>query len=439
MRILVWGLGYVGTVTSVCLAAFGYEVIGIDPNQDKVHAINNGYVAIKEPGLSKMVAQACQAGRLSAITHGHDLVSQADMSLICVGTPSDAEGNPQLNYVETVCRDIGRGLKSSSRYHVVVLRSTVFPGTCRNLVGGVLAEESGKKPGDDFGLVMNPEFLRESSAVDDFNQPPYTIIGALDERSGETVASLYQNLIAPIKHVTLEEAELLKITNNVFHALKIGFGNEIGRICDRLGIDSHKIMDLVCSDSKLNISPAYLRPGFAFGGSCLPKDLRLLTNKARRLGAEVPILDAILPSNHVQITLARIKLHEMGAKKIGVLGLSFKPGTDDIRESPIIDLIRALWQDGMDVLVYDPDINLNEMIGSNRDYLERQLPQINKILCRSFEEMVKTSDAIVVSQKRLEYVDTLKKFNDQVTVLDLVRLNGDTESLGINNYIGISW
>jgi GDP-mannose 6-dehydrogenase len=439
MRILVWGLGYVGTVSAACFARLGHDVVGIDSNLTKVEAINRGDCAIKEPGLPELIKQAVQSGTLRATTNGTDCIAQADISLICVGTPSSADGSPLLGYVEAVTHDISRGLKGVSHYHVVCLRSTVFPGTSRNLLARILEEDSGKKAGEDFGLVMNPEFLRESCAVNDFNSPPYTIVGELNERSGEAMDRLYQGIEAPIKHVALEEAEFLKITNNVFHALKVGFANEIGRVCDSLGMDSHLLMKLVCSDTKLNISPAYLMPGFAFGGSCLPKDLRSLTYNARRLGVEVPILESILPSNAQQVNLARIKLQEIGAKKVGILGLSFKSGTDDLRESPIINLIRDLWQDGVDVFVYDPDVNLQEMLGANLEYLERQLPQIKTILCDRAEEVLSQSDVLVVSQKRPEFLDLLRNVNPSVMVLDLVRLSDRPESLGFAKYKGMSW
>ncbi len=439
MRILVWGLGYVGTVSAACFARLGHDVVGIDSNRTKVAAINRGDCAIKEPGLPELIQEAVRAGTLRATVNGTDCVTQTDISLICVGTPSNADGSPLLGYIEAVCRDIGRGLKAISHYHVVCLRSTVFPGTSRSLLVQILEEESGKKAGEDFGLVMNPEFLRESCAVNDFNSPPYTIVGELNQRSGEVLDVLYQSISAPIKHVTLEEAEFLKITNNVFHAMKVGFANEIGRVCEGLDIDSHMLMKLVCSDTKLNISSAYLMPGFAFGGSCLPKDLRSLTYNARRLGVEVPILEAILPSNAVQVNVARIQLQEFGAKRVGILGLSFKSGTDDLRESPIITLIRDLWQDGVNVLVYDPDVNLQEMLGANLEYLERQLPQIKQILCDRAEDLVRQSDVLVVSQKRPEFIDLLGNVDSSVMVFDLVRLAEQPHSLGLTKYKGISW
>jgi GDP-mannose 6-dehydrogenase len=286
---------------------------------------------------------------------------------------------------------------------------------------------------------MNPEFLRETTAIADFYAPPYTVIGELDARSGDCVELLYREIEAPLYRVALEEAELLKLASNAFHALKIGFANEIGRLSDRLGVDSHTVMRLVCADTKLNISSAYLSPGFAFGGSCLPKDLRSLTFNARQLGAELPILEAVLSSNSFQIEAARLKVHEMEARRVAVLGLSFKPGTDDLRESPVIRLIRDLWEDGVDVLVHDPDVKLDEMLGSNREYLERQLPQINQILRSRLEDVMRECDVVVVSQKRPEFIAALQAHNNCVAVLDLVRLSERPSLLGLSRYRGISW
>jgi len=288
-------------------------------------------------------------------------------------------------------------------------------------------------------LVVNPEFLRETSAISDFHTPPYIVIGEIENRSGHMIEALYRDIEAPIYHVSLEEAELLKLVTNAFHALKIGFANEIGRQCCTLGLDSHTIMQLVCEDTKLNISSAYLRPGFAFGGSCLPKDLRSLTFNARRLGIELPILDAVLPSNRLQIDAVRSKLHELGARRVGVLGLSFKPGTDDVRESPIITLIRDLWQDGVSVLVHDPDVQLDEMLGRNREYLERQLPQITQILRPQITDVLNECQVVVVSQKRPEFITALQALNDRIVVLDLVRMSECRSPLGLFRYQGISW
>ncbi len=439
MKILVWGLGYVGTVTGAFLAKLGHEVVGVEPNVAKVNSLNSGSIPIKEPGLEDLVKQVVGSRHFRATGDGISLVPWADISLICVGTPSCADGSPRLDYLRNAAMEIGKGLKGSGNYHVIAVRSTVFPGTTRDFLSPIVEEYSNCKRGDDFGLVMNPEFLRETKAITDFQFPPHTIIGELDSRSGDVVEALYREIDAPIRRVSLEVAEILKMINNAFHALKVGFANEVGRLSDRIGIDSHSIMDMVCSDTKLNISPTYLKPGFAFGGSCLPKDLRSVSFNSKRLGVKLPILDAVLPSNEIQIEDALVKVQQAASKCVGVLGLSFKPETDDLRDSPIISLIRGLWQDGVDVLVYDPDVVIDEMIGSNKEYLERQLPQINQILCKGVEEVINKCQTIVVSQKREEFVLALQDIGEHTTVIDLVRLKDDFGSLGISKYKGISW
>ena len=439
MKIIVWGLGYVGTVSAACLAKLGHEVVGVELNPTKVQALNAGKCAIVEPELENSIREMVTEGRLRATQDGRELVPWADVSLICVGTPSAADGSPQLDYVRSVAADIGSGLRNSTSYHLIALRSTVFPGTTRNILRPLLEEHSGRQSGQDFGLVSNPEFLRETTAIRDFFDPPYTVIGEMDERAGALAETLYRDINAKIFRVALEEAELLKMVNNAFHALKIGFSNEIGRLCGNLGIDSHILMQMVCADTKLNISNAYLKPGFAFGGSCLPKDLRSLTFNSRRLGIELPILDSILPSNRIQIEAARVKVHELGARSVGVLGLSFKPGTDDLRESPVINLIRDLWQDGVDVIVHDPDVEPDKMLGSNREYLERQLPQINQILRPQISDVMNGCEVVVVSQKRPEFKAALEHLNNQITVLDLVRLHESDSLPGVSKYKGISW
>ena len=439
MRIIVWGLGYVGSVSAACLAKAGHEVVGVEPNATKVKSLNSGVAFIKEAGLAELAAEMVQQKRLRAVRDGGELVRWGDASLICVGTPSAADGSLLFDHIRSAAVDIGRGLRSANAYHVVILRSTVFPGTVRQQIIPILEEHSGRRAGDGFGVAMNPEFMREATAIKDFYAPPYTVIGELDARSGDLVESLYRGLTAPVHRMSLEEAEVLKLCNNAFHALKTGFANEIGRLCDQAGIDSHAVMRMVCADTKLNISPAYLKPGFAFGGSCLPKDLRSLMFHARRMGVALPILEAILPSNRLQVDAARIKLHEFRAGRIAVLGLSFKPGTDDLRESPVISLIRDLWQDGADVTVFDPDIELDKMLGSNREYLERQLPQIQKILCGSMEDALRDREIVVVNQKRPEFVNALARLNGKTVVLDLVRLVEERTVSGPFNYRGISW
>jgi len=439
MRVIVWGLGYVGTVSAACLARLGHEVVGVEPNPAKVDALNAGRTVIKEPGLDSLIRETVAKGRLRAQHDGIPLIPWAELSLVCVGTPSAADGAPVLDYLRNVAIELARGLRESAGYHAVVLRSTVFPGTSRRTLIPLLEEHSKRKAGTDFGFVANPEFMRETNAVNDFHTPPYTIIGELDARAGQLVESLYRQINAPVYRVSLEEAEALKLCNNAFHAIKIGFANEIGRLCERLGMDSHAVMQLLCADTKLNISAAYLKPGFAFGGSCLPKDLRSITFNARRLGLELPILESALRSNSLQIEAARIKVHELGARRLAVLGLSFKPNTDDLRESPVISLIRDLWQDGVDILVHDPDVQPETMLGSNREYLERHLPQIDRILCRDISEALKTCDAVVVAQKRPEFVAALQSLDGRAVVLDLVRLSDCPSQLGLSRYRGISW
>ena len=439
MRILVWGLGYVGSVTAACLAHLGYEVIGIEPNQAKTSRVNAGFSPVKEPGLDSLVTAAVAERRLRAVNEGISLVAGADVSLICVGTPSSGDGSLMLDYIRNVAADIGAGLRDSARYHVVALRSTVLPGTARHVLSQIIEETSGRKAGADFGLVMNPEFMRETNAVEDFYKPPYTVIGALDSRSGDLIEELYKPIQSEIYRVSLEEAEILKLCNNAFHGLKIGFANEIGRLCDKLSIDSHAVMRLICADHKLNISSAYLKPGFAFGGSCLPKDIRSLAVEGRRLGTELPILEGILSSNRYQVEAARRKVLKMGVQRVGVLGLSFKPDTDDLRESPMIGLIRDLWQDGLDILVHDPDIKPEEMLGSNRDYLERQLPQIARILRSDLDEVIESAQVVIVGHKRPEFTAKLIALNGNVMVLDLVRMSDDAALVNKKAYRGMSW
>lgn len=439
MRVLTWGLGYVGTVSAACLAQLGHEVIGVEPNLSKVKMLNAGQSPVKEPGLDSLVSKTVAEGRLRATSDGISLVPWADVSLICVGTPSEADGSLMLSHLRKVAADIGGGLRHATNYHVVALRSTVFPGTARNTLGRILEEQSGRDIGRDFGVAMNPEFMRETNAVDDFYTPSYTVIGALDSQSGDRIEDLYRPIHSRVFRVSLEEAEILKLCSNAFHALKIGFANEVGRLCDEIRIDSHAVMQLICADNKLNISPAYLKPGFAFGGSCLPKDVRSLTSHARRLGVELPILEGILPSNRLQIQTARCKVLQTGARRVGVLGLSFKPNTDDLRESPIIDLIRYLWQDGIDVLVHDPDVKPEEMLGSNREYLERQLPQIGRILRSELDDVFEKAEVIIVGQKRPEFTARLKALNGNVTVLDLVRMSEDPAFINEAKYREMSW
>jgi GDP-mannose 6-dehydrogenase len=439
MRIVVWGLGYVGTVTAAALARWGHEVVGVDPHQTKVDAINSGCCAIKEPGLEDLVREQVANGRLRAVSSGLSEVAAAQLSFVCVGTPSAADGSMVDKYILNVARDIGCGLRGAAGYHVVVMRSTVFPGTATHLVKPMLERHSDRRIGETIGLVSNPEFLREATALADFAAPPYTVIGESDSRAGDLVEAAYAGVSAPVYRVAVEEAELLKMVCNAFHALKIGFANEVGRVCAAVGLDSHAVMELVCADRKLNISTAYMRPGFAFGGSCLPKDLRSLSVGARRLGVRLPIIEATLESNRMQIEEARLKVHELGVRSVAVLGLSFKSGTDDLRESPVIDLIRQLWQDGVNVAVHDPDVQPDTMLGANLEYLERQLPQIHTILRRTLEEAADHADALIVTQRRPELAAVLERCGARIPIVDFVRLSEQARPVNFANYRGLSW
>jgi GDP-mannose 6-dehydrogenase len=438
MKLLIWGLGYVGSVSAGCLALSGHEVIGVEPNEAKVASFRSGHSPISEPKLDALISEAIADERLRVMPDPSGLVPWADASLVCVGTPSSADGRAQLDALIQVAAEIGSQLKDEPRYHTVIVRSTVFPGTVRGVIREVLESSSGLAAGDGFGLAMNPEFLRETSAVDDFYSPPFTVVGALDDKSGTAVEALYEKVDAPVFRVGIEEAELIKLACNAFHALKIGFANEIGRVCGALGMDSRDIMEILCADTKLNISPAYLRPGFAFGGSCLPKDLRELIANARRLGAELPILAGVLPSNGLQIDAARAKIHSLSGRRVAVLGLSFKPHTDDVRESPAIELVRQLWEDGLDVVVHDPDIRLDEMLGTNRAFLERQLPQIRQIARSTLAETLVSAEIVVVTQRRPEFSEAVQQL-DGAHVIDLVSIDSAAAGSTPDKYSGISW
>ena len=423
MKVIVWGLGYVGTVAAACLAQLGHDVIGVDKVKEKVEALNRGKSPIYEPGLESLVREQANSRRLRAVSEGANLISSAHISFICVGTPSAPNGSSCLKYIEAVAAEIGEGLRQASNYHVVVLRSTVFAGTTRDLLLPLLEKYSGRRCGKDFGLAMNPEFLRESSAIADFFSPPYTAIGEFDKKAGDVVEELYLGVSGAVYRVPLEIAELLKLTNNAFHALKIGFANEMGRMCDRLELDSHQLMQLVCADTKLNISSAYMRPGFAFGGSCLPKDLRSLTFNSRRLDLHTPILDSILLSNDRHIEAARLKIQDLGVKHIAILGLSFKADTDDLRESPVIRLIQELWRDGLHISVYDPNVCLEEMTDNQREYIRCQLPQIYEVYARNLDEAILETEAVIVTQNNPEFIAAIEQLPSHIVVLDLVKIH----------------
>lgn len=436
MKISVFGLGYVGAVSAGCLASEGHEVIGVDPIPTKVDLINGGQSPIVETKIGEIIAATAKSGRLRATSDPGQAISETELSFVCVGTPSQANGNLDLRYIRRICEQIGEALKSKTHRHTVVIRSTILPGTMRNIVIPILEEFSGKKAAIDFGVCNNPEFLREGTAVDDFRCPPKTVIGEVDRVSGDALASLYQKLDAPLIRTDLETAEMVKYVDNSWHALKIGFANEIGAICKSLGLDSHKVMQIFCNDRKLNISAAYLSPGFAFGGSCLPKDLRALSYRAKTNDLELPILSSILSSNEKQVNRGLQLIMEKGRQKIGILGFSFKAGTDDLRESPLIELIERLLGKGYDLRIYDKNVRIASLVGANRDFILNRIPHISRLMVNHVDAVLDYADTIVIGNKDPDFQAVLESLREGQSVVDFVRI---TNSMSNGKYDGISW
>jgi GDP-mannose 6-dehydrogenase len=434
----VLGLGYVGCVTAACLADRGFRVIGVDVSRSKVDLINEGQATIVEEGIADLVRAGHAAGRLTATTSVADAVQSSSISLVCVGTPSQPNGNLDLSYVERVCAQIGEALRGKAERHTVVIRSTVFPGTTATLALPALERASGKRAGRDFGLSMNPEFLREGTSIRDFNAPPFTVIGADDEETGRMVASLYDGIDAPLHVVATGVAEMLKYACNAYHGLKVGFANEIGNICKALGVDSHEVMRLFVQDTKLNVSKAYLMPGFAFGGSCLPKDLRAITYRARQLDVTTPILSATLDSNEEQIKRAFNMVIGAGHRRVGVLGLAFKEGTDDLRESPMVTLVERLIGKGIDVAIYDREVSQARLIGANKEFIEREIPHVWNLFRPSIADVMKHGETIIIGNGSKEFRSIEAQLTPGQLVVDLVRAFGARTSDG-KSYEGICW
>jgi GDP-mannose 6-dehydrogenase len=438
MKISVFGLGYVGTVSAACFAGKGHSVVGVDVQPSKVERINRGESPVVEPGVDETVARVVEEGRLRATTDAVQAVAETDVSLICVGTPSRRNGSLNLDYVEKVSGQIGRALRDKADDHTVIVRSTMLPGSVEGTVIPALEKSSGKPLGQGFFVCVNPEFLREGSAESDFYHPPFTLIGESEPRAGDLAAEMYSFLDAPLFRTSIREAEMIKYVCNALHALKVAFANEIGSVAKRLGIDSHKVMEIVCTDRKLNISEKYLIPGTAYGGSCLPKDVRALLYKAREVDLDIPLLRSLPESNqrHVERTIDMVRA--TGKKRVGVLGLSFKAGTDDLRESPIIPIIETLVGKGYQVTVHDAEVRLSQILGTNREYLEERLPHISRLLREEWSEVVKESDVIVVNKKSDLYAELPKSVREGQMVIDLVRgFEGGAFSEGV--YRGLCW
>jgi GDP-mannose 6-dehydrogenase len=431
-------MGYVGCVTAACLADSGHEVWGVDVNADKIAMINAGKSPIVEPKVGSLIHQASHRGALKATAESLGVVLATDVSLVCVGTPGNSNGSTDLSGLTVVSREIGSALRIKGSRHSVVFRSTVLPGTVREALIPALEGASGKVAHRDFDVCINPEFLREGSAVSDFCAPPFILIGESTPTEGDIVVQMYEGIRAPVERTTYEVAEMLKYSCNAFHALKVTFANEIGALCKKMGIDSHRVMDLFTRDRKLNISPAYLTPGFAFGGSCLPKDLRALLHKAKQFDLELPLLSSILQSNRLHLERALDWIVATGEKRIGILGLSFKAGTDDLRESPSVALIEALIGKGFQVKIYDPDVMFARIVGSNRRFIEQEIPHISRLMYSDLNEVIQQSEVIVVSKPAGEFRTALAAHNGNKLIFDLARISLAKVAESIR-YEGICW
>ena len=420
MRIGVFGLGYVGTVTAACLADDGHDVIGVDIAADKVERINAGRSPIIERGLDAIIARAVDSGRLRATADTDRAIADSDLVIVCVGTPSSENSSLDTQYVERVSSQIGESLsKNQKRDFVFVLRSTVLPGTTRNLVIPALERASGRRAGDGYDVAFYPEFLREGSSVEDFYHPPKIVVGERVAGACAQLSTLYKDIQAPVFVTALEVAEMIKYTDNAFHAVKITFANEIGRMCRALGVDSRDVMKIFCADTQLNISPVYFRPGFAFGGSCLPKDVRALVYQARHSDLHLPLLEGVLPSNAEQVERVFQRIEMRRPARVGLVGLAFKPGTDDLRESPLVTLAERLLGRGYGLRIYDPEVETARLVGGNLAYVERHLPHLSRLMVSSLEE-IGESDVIVIGHPINEASLIDRWLEEGKTVMDLV-------------------
>lgn len=433
--ISIFGLGYVGSVTAACLVAKGYRVIGVDSNPDKVEALNAGRSPILEPGVDELVAQGNQAGLLTATTDVSRAIAETDISFISVGTPSLRNGKLDLNAIQRVCEQIGAALSQKSGFHWIVMRSTVLPGTTASVVIPILESGSGKVAGRDFAVCFNPEFLREGTAVADFFNPTMTVLGSDQPSSLDAIRELYRWAPGQLFITSTGNAEMVKYACNAFHALKVSFANEIGTICSLAGLDGAEVMNIFAADDKLNISKAYLKPGFAFGGSCLPKDLRALTHKAKELDLRLPLLDSILPSNVEHIERAVETILATDQKKIGILGLSFKPGTDDLRESPMVHIVKRLLGEGCQIRIWDANVSLGQLIGSNRQFIQDAIPHIGSLLRSDATEVVEHADVLVVANRDIP-AEAIGSIGDHHVIINVATLEAPAPGVSMQAAAG---
>jgi GDP-mannose 6-dehydrogenase len=436
MKISIFGLGYVGCVSAACFARTGHDVIGVDVNPRKQEILISGRSPVVEKDLDAVIAEGVKNGRLRGAKSAIDAVAASDVSLICVGTPSRLNASLNLDYVARVCEEIGEALRGKKTHHIVCVRSTMVPGSTESVVVPSLEKGLGGPLPERVAVAVNPEFLREGTAVYDFFNPPKTVVGADTDATAQTIVDLYGAIEAPVIKTTVKTAEMVKYADNVFHAVKISFANEIGAICKAVGIDSHEVMNIFTQDRKLNISPAYLKPGFAFGGSCLPKDVRALVHAGRSRDLDLPLLMSLLPSNDAQIERAAAMILKQGKKRLGFLGLSFKPGTDDLRESPLVRLVETCIGKGYDIRIYDESVSLARLVGANKTYIETEIPHISRLLSTDLGAVVGFAEVLVVGHRSDEFAQVAGDATGK-TVIDLARLFADVPDA--SGYMGINW
>lgn len=440
VRISVLGLGYVGCVSAACFAQRGHQVIGADVNPDKVEFLRQGKAPVVEERIGEITAEVVASGRLTVVDDAAAAVADTDVTLVCVGTPSARDGGLLTDYLQRAAEEIGTALAAKDEFHVVVFRSTMVPGTCEDLLIPILEKASGKTVGVDFGVCVNPEYLREGSSVRDFLDPPKTVVGESDPRSGEIVLSLYDGLPGDRFRTPIRVAEMSKYVDNTYHAVKVTFANEIGAVCRAVGLDSHAVMDVFLADTKLNVSPAYLRPGFAFGGSCLPKDLRALVNTAGRSNVDVPLLSSVLPANEAHLRRALEEVVESGHRRVGLFGLSFKTGTDDLRESPLVELAERLIGKGFQLRIYDSNVALSRLVGANRAFIADKLPHIGDLLTDDLDAVLDHAEVCIVGTTDPPVVDAVGRARPDQLVIDLVRLpDAAARRAAGGRYVGIGW
>lgn len=435
----VFGLGYVGSVTAACLAHIGNRVIGVDIDSSKAKALDSGQSPILEKGIDELVEQAQKAGRLAGTTDAGRAVCESDISIVCVGTPSESNGRIDVSHLKRACEEIGEAIARKSKYHVVVFRSTVVPGTTESVLIPALEAASRKRSGVDFGVCYNPEFMREGSAVCDFFEPAVTILGASDPKLISLLRAVYEWVPGKVFETAIPTAEAAKYVSNAFHALKVTFANEVGTFCKKAGIDTESVFRIFTADARLNTSAAYLLPGFAFGGSCLPKDVRALSYRAKEMDLHLPLMESILPSNREHIERAVEAVLSCGKRKVGVLGLSFKSGTDDLRESPLIQLVKRLLGEGCEVQIWDKNVSLGRLVGANRRYLEEVIPHISSLLIPEMKDVVESSEVVVIGTREADSTSLSTCLREPQTVIDLVNLDKSHRLNGKLHYQGICW